>query len=292
MADPRKRLSENCPGELFVDSTCIDCLTCLQVAPDLFAHGQEVCYVARQPRTQDDWRQACHAIVCCPTGAIGGVAPARRGLLGEAMGDFPIPIADEVHFCGFHSPESYGAHSYFILHPEGNWLVDSPRFHPKLVRRFEELGGLRRIFLTHRDDAAQAGRFAEHFGAERIIHEADADAQPEAERKLSGRDPIELGAGFLAIPTPGHTRGHCVLLYRDTFLFAGDHLFGRYPDQRLGMSRGTCWHSWPEQIASLERLRAFSFSWVLPGHWLRVHRPEGELRSEIAQLAERLTQLG
>ena len=40
-----------------------------------------------------------------------------------------------VYYCGFNSPKSFGGNSYFIEHPEGNWLVDSPKFLPQLVKR-------------------------------------------------------------------------------------------------------------------------------------------------------------
>ena len=33
MANPKLRLEENVAGEFFVDSTCIDCDTCRQLAP-------------------------------------------------------------------------------------------------------------------------------------------------------------------------------------------------------------------------------------------------------------------
>jgi hypothetical protein len=43
MANPKKRVPENVPGDFFVDSTCIDCDTCRQIAPQVFcmdrAHG-------------------------------------------------------------------------------------------------------------------------------------------------------------------------------------------------------------------------------------------------------------
>jgi glyoxylase-like metal-dependent hydrolase (beta-lactamase superfamily II) len=55
------------------------------------------------------------------------------------------------------------------------------------------------------------------------------------------------------------------LLHRD-FLFTGDHLWWN-PDQgRLSASRAYNWHSWEQQLDSLERLVAFDFTWVLPGH--------------------------
>jgi len=49
MAVLGKRLAANVPGEFFVDSTCIDCGTCRQVAPEAFAEGDDASYVYRQP---------------------------------------------------------------------------------------------------------------------------------------------------------------------------------------------------------------------------------------------------
>src|SRR5689334_18338140 len=114
-------------------------------------------------------------------------------------GDSPRLIEDEVYFCGFNSPKSYGGNSYFIRDPSGNWLVDSPRFIPHLVNRFEEMGGLRYIFLTHRDDVADADSFAKQFHAKRIIHEADRSAAPGAEIILKGTEPTVLEPGFTII---------------------------------------------------------------------------------------------
>jgi hypothetical protein len=40
MASLQQRLPENVPGDFFVDSTCIDCDTCSQLAPHIFRdHG-------------------------------------------------------------------------------------------------------------------------------------------------------------------------------------------------------------------------------------------------------------
>src|SRR5258708_1587402 len=102
---------------------------------------------------------------------------------------YPRLIEDDVYACGFASPKSYGASSYLIRDPAGNWLTDSPRLAPALVERLAELGGLRWIFLTHRDDVADAADYARRFGARRIIHEADADACPDAELVLRGEGP-------------------------------------------------------------------------------------------------------
>ncbi len=40
MANPRKLVPENVPGDFFVDSTCIDCDACRQIAPSVFGRGR------------------------------------------------------------------------------------------------------------------------------------------------------------------------------------------------------------------------------------------------------------
>src|SRR5438552_2652932 len=92
--------------------------------------------------------------------------------------DIPRLIEEDVYYCAFNSPKSYGGNSYFVRHPDGNWLVDSPRFIPLLENRLGELGGLRYIFLTHQDDVADSEAFAMRFCARRLIHEADRRAAP------------------------------------------------------------------------------------------------------------------
>ena len=102
----------------------------------------------------------------------------------------------------------------------------------------------------------------------------------------TGEGPWELAPGFLAIPTPGHTRGHCVLLFQERFLFTGDHLDWDRDARRLSASEDYCWYSWPQQAESMARLAAYRFEWVLPGHGQRVRLPAAEMRQQIERLAE------
>ncbi len=285
MANPNKRLPDNVPGDFFVDSTCIDCDTCRQLAPQVFAEGDEYAFVHRQPATDTDRRHALHALVSCPTGSIGSRGDDKPAAV---MDDFPLRIEEPVFYCGFNSRKSYGGSSYFVRHRDGNWLIDSPKFLPRLVRRFEALGGIAHIFLTHRDDVADAQLYAQRFGSKRIIHRAELISQPDAEVILEGNDPLELSPGFLALPTPGHTEGHCVLLLDDRFLFTGDHLAFDRQELRLSASHDYCWHSWPKQIESMRRLIGFRFEWVLPGHGQRVYLPREEMRGQLEELVDRM----
>ena len=279
MALVERRLAENVPGTFFVDSTCIDCDLCRQIAPDVFTQAGEQSVVHQQPRTPQEEFASLKALITCPTASIGTVNNLSAKPAVEA---YPELIADNVYFCGFASESSYGASSYLIVRPEGNVLVDSPRFARPLVRRIEELGGVSLVFLTHRDDVADHEEWASHFTAERILHREDISRSTAGiERKLSGRDEVALEDDLLAIPTPGHTRGHAVLLYRNKYLFSGDHVWWSPNYKSLHASAGVCWYSWPEQMRSMERLLGYRFEWVLPGHGRRAHFSTEEMQQQL-----------
>ncbi|MFO1023061.1 MAG: MBL fold metallo-hydrolase [Planctomycetales bacterium] len=283
MANFEKSVPQNIPGDFFVDATCIDCDTCRQLAPTTFGQAPDTSFVSKQPTSPDERRAALHALLACPTGSIGCQGENN---IKAVMQDFPLLIEDPVFYCGYNSPKSYGGNSYFIRHADGNWLVDSPKFIAPLVKQLEVLGGVRRIFLTHRDDVADADRYAAHFHAERIIHKEELLSQPGAERVLEGNGPWQFGPDFLALSTPGHTKGHCVLLFRDRFLFTGDHLDWDRDRKALAASENYCWYSWPQQADSMANLANYQFEWVLPGHGQRVHLPAAEMHAQIKSLAE------
>lgn len=283
MADRAKAVRENEKGDFFVDLTCINCDTCRQLAPKTFADAGDHSYVKHQPSESQDIRAAARALLACPTASIGS---EDKQILSSAIGDFPMLLEDEVFYLGFNSRKSYGGNAFLVVHPKGNWMIDSPRFVAHLAKRIEELGGLSRIFLTHQDDIADASKYAEHFGAERIIAEADSHAAPDSEVIVSFDSPqdTEVGQDFEIIPTPGHTEGHMVLLYKNKFLFTGDHLyFSRYKN-RLNAHSRHCWYSWEEQIESMRKLIEYDFEWILAGHGDRVKLSIEETKVQLKAL--------
>lgn len=260
MAHRKDAYPDNVPGSFFVDRTCIDCGTCYEFAPDTFSDGGDHARVHAQPGDPVSSLRAAMALVACPVGSIG---TDDRTDVPAATKAFPHPVAEDVYFCGYTSEKSFGAWSYLIRRPEGNVLMDSPRTAEPLMTSLEALGGVAMMVLSHRDDVADHAAYHARFGCERVMHRADG--LTGMERMVEGDEPISLADDLLLIPTPGHTAGSICLLYRD-FLFTGDHLWWN-PDQgRLSASRAYNWHSWKQQLDSLERLLGFEFTWVLPGH--------------------------
>lgn len=286
MANLSLRLPENVPGDFFVDSTCIDCDACRQIAPETFSEDGDYSVVHRQPQSDAEIKRAMMALVACPTASIGTVEHHDAHLGIDA---FPSLVTDNIYFCGFTAESSFGAWSYLIVRPVeegGNVLVDSPRFATQLIKKIEAMGGVRTMLLTHRDDVADHERFAEHFGCERVMHAADGAARLGIENVIDGDEPVKLDRDLLVVPVPGHTRGHAVLLDRDKFLFSGDHLAWSPKRQKLIAFRNACWYSWPQQIKSMEKLLAYSFEWVLPGHG-RIHQDTARnMRAQLADCVE------
>ena len=279
MANPARRLPENVPGDFYVDDSCIDCDACRQLAPAVFRDHGDQSSVFHQPEGDGEALAALKALVACPTASIGTTRryDARRGV--EA---FPERVDTNVYFCGFTSESSFGAWSYLVVRSAeegGNVLVDSPRFTRPLVRKLEALGGVSTIFLTHRDDVADQEKYARHFQAARVMHEDDDAARYGVERVLEGGDSARLDDTLLVVPTPGHTRGHAVLLYKDKYLFTGDHLAWSPARRTLTAFRSACWYSWEVQTRSMERLLDYTFEWVLPGHG-RIHHDTPEAMRE------------
>jgi glyoxylase-like metal-dependent hydrolase (beta-lactamase superfamily II) len=227
------------------------------------------------------------ALLACPVAAIG---TRDKHDLEPARAAFPELIADDVYHCGYHAESSYGAASYLIVREAGNILIDSPRFAGPLVRRIEALGGVATMFLTHRDDVADHARFAAHFGCRRILHKDDVGrGTRDVEMQIEGAAPVRLDDDVTLIPVPGHTPGSVCMLYREKFLFSGDHVAWDPDEARIAAFRETCWYDWAELKRSMARLAEYRFEWILPGHGRRCHfaapRMAAEMRRCLAALA-------
>lgn len=91
---------------------------------------------------------------------------------------------------------------------------------------------------------------------------------------LSGNSDSGPHAGALKLVAPGS-----LSLYRGSLRLISERAAA------VGC-RGFRWHSWPQQIASIERLCADRFEWVLPGHGQRMHLPADAMQVELSRLVE------
>ncbi|MGB8687393.1 MAG: MBL fold metallo-hydrolase [Microcoleus sp.] len=282
MAHINRRRTENISGNFYVDSTCISCDTCRWMAPEVFVEVGEQSAVYQQPTDDRAERRSLAALLSCPTSSIGTVDKPKN--IKEVQQSLPVLVTENIYHCGYHSEKSYGAASYLIVRPEGNILVDSPRFVPPLVKNIEAMGGIRYLYLTHRDDVADHQQYRDHFGCDRILHTDEINADTRSvEIQLSGNEPHQIADDLLIISVPGHTKGHTVLLYNNKFLFSGDHLSWSDNLQQLIAFRQVCWYSWEAQIKSMQNLANYDFEWVLPGHGRRYHAEVETMREQMQQ---------
>jgi len=73
MASVAEKYPQNVTGRFYVDSECLDCDNCREVAPDFFARYDdgEHSFVWRQPTNDQEIALCIEAMVDCPAEAIG-----------------------------------------------------------------------------------------------------------------------------------------------------------------------------------------------------------------------------
>lgn len=80
MAELNDRLTQNTPGNFYVDDSCTDCDMCRSIAPNFFKRDNEIglSFVHRQPTSADDIELAQEAVESCPSDSIGNDGEARK----------------------------------------------------------------------------------------------------------------------------------------------------------------------------------------------------------------------
>ena len=195
------RNTANADGDWFVDTRCIDCGTCREIAPDVFAddHGSSV--VRSQP---DDGSQldAWLAAQACPTSSIGTMSRQRRP--GRLYPGRSSPARAFSTSATARRTASARRRGSSCARRATCWSTPPATPTPSPVRSPTSAVSATSL-LTHRDDVADAHRWATQFHARSWIHADDASAARWATDLLT--DEHELQPGLLAIPVPGHTKG-------------------------------------------------------------------------------------
>lgn len=73
MANRDDKVPESVEGRYYVDTQCIDCNLCRDIAPGNFAHQEEAGYafVNKQPAGEEEESQCSESKDSCPVEAIG-----------------------------------------------------------------------------------------------------------------------------------------------------------------------------------------------------------------------------
>ncbi|MEU9123129.1 MBL fold metallo-hydrolase [Streptomyces sp. NPDC048506] len=281
--------AESTAADWYVDERCNNCDVARQLAPGLIGEVDGRSRVLRQPRDEAEERRLHAAAFACHSRSIRRTSHRPD----PAQDPFPLALDDTVHLCGHNSPHTAAANSYVLRRPSGTlMMVDTPRWSESLAGRYEELGRITDVLLTHQDHAAHGRRYADRFGARLWIHEGDLAASPEADRILRGTGTVEVGEGVLAHPLPGHTRGSVLYVADERYCFSGDSFYWSRATGDIEVAESVTWYSITELAASLahtvDRLR---FEWLLPGHGDRKRLPAPQMAERMRALTARVQEM-
>jgi glyoxylase-like metal-dependent hydrolase (beta-lactamase superfamily II) len=288
MARPGDRHPDSADGDWYVDTGCIACDASRQVAPGLIgkdSRGRSI--FLRQPETSEDLEMAWRALLICPTRSVGNEEVAR-----PYPKLYPHDLGDGVHRLGHNSRDSFGAHSYLVVRDAGNLMVDSPRWTREVYQSIDEMGGVSDILLTHRDDIADAERYANRYDATVHVHEDDSGSVPFATNLIRGSDPVDVRDDVVAWPVPGHTKGSVFWFVDDHILFSGDSLAWHPRLEELIAFRDSAWYSWDEQRRSLARVanEGPRFDRLFCGHGWSHDSTKESFHDQLRALVERMGQ--
>mmetsp|Transcript_39596 Transcript_39596/g.112932 ORF Transcript_39596/g.112932 Transcript_39596/m.112932 type:complete len:391 (-) Transcript_39596:1488-2660(-) len=260
---------------------------CRNACPSVFGEAALFrAYVKKQPSTREEFIQTRRAVKSCPPKAIHWTKlPA--GLMKETSEweGFPelIDSGDGYEFyCLGAVTHTLGTESYLIVREgRGNVMVE-PASHTKQVVDFVmQRGGVKYLVLTHRDHTKGHSFWRMQTGCKRVLHSDEMcylsvgpfESTYGLEHWVRGKGPVSsLPDGdpdVKLIHTPGHTKGHLCVLYKDRLLMTGDHLCYSHRVKSLMCIRAVCWDNWRTQLESVKMLKQFSFLWVLPSHGQR-----------------------
>lgn len=174
------------------------------------------------------------------------------------------------------NPDSFGGISYLVISVGTNFMVDVPEFVDKNLSFIEDKGVPESIFLTQRDDVADAAMFREKLGSKLIIHETEKYAVRKPD--ITFKDTYQIG-DVTIIHTPGHSPGSSSLYYpASKVMFTGDHVTA---DRGKPVAEDFSWtYNYELQLASARRLLDYDFEYILAGHggrWL-IPNAKKELR--------------
>lgn len=274
------------PTQWEIHRRCTNCDVARQLAPGLIGIGDELrSVVIRQPANDEEEKAMYAAAYACHVGAIQPVT----GRLNREADPYPMPLDEHVYLCGHNAAQNVAANSYLLRRPDGTLMMfDTPVFSDPLARKYEAVGKVTDVLLTHRDHAQHGCQYAERFNAHLWIHEGDLEVAPQADRVMRGIEPIELTEGIIAYPLPGHTAGNVVYVADETYCFSGDSFYWSRQTKDLEVFDTVTWLSIRQLVESLRRIvPQLRFEALMPGHGQRVRLPAEEMSRRLQDMTDR-----
>lgn len=168
--------------------------------------------------------------------------------------------------------ETLGGTAYFILSQQGNILVDCPGWRETQQSCFQafcqQQGGVRWLFLTHREAMSQVRQIQSDLNCEVVVQEQEAYLLPEV-TVTAFKEEIALGEA-LGIWTCGYSPGSACLYVpsKGGVLFSGRHLLVD-PNGNLTPIQSRKTFHWRRQLRNVKKLETKfppeTLSYVCPG---------------------------
>lgn len=202
----------------------------------------------------------------------------------------PLPERPDIYWIEVYDPQTYHAQSYLLVHPEGNILIDVPAYRKEVIRALQERGGVRYIFITHKDDIGSAGTFQEFFHARIILHRSEAHYVRDGQVDIAFDGDLSLYPDVVIVHLPGHTPGSAALLdlRAPAALFCGDAINVKDTHELFVPRHPFDFDARLKRI-TLRKLLQYPFELVLPAHPAHpgLYLPAGG-RQHLEQLLRRI----
>jgi glyoxylase-like metal-dependent hydrolase (beta-lactamase superfamily II) len=181
------------------------------------------------------------------------VFSAQNSSQSQASPKLPRSVFDTV-FAFPPNRDTLGGTAYLILESTGNILVDCPAWDEANQNFIQERGGIRWLFLTHRNAIAKVSEIQKTLGCEVLIQEQEAYLLPGLE-VTSFHQEYRLSSTSQAIWTPGHSPGSACLYHSGYggVLFSGRHLLPDRQGNPVPLRIAKTFH-WPRQIRSVQTI--------------------------------------
>jgi glyoxylase-like metal-dependent hydrolase (beta-lactamase superfamily II) len=147
-----------------------------------------------------------------------------------------------------------GGTAYLLQEAAGNILIDCPAWDTAVQTFIQQQGGIRWLFLTHRNGSSHVRDIQQAFGCEIVVQEQEAYLLPGL-AVTTFQNSFKFSDRCWAIWTPGYSPGSACLYstMHGGVLFSGRHLLPNQQGEPVPLRISKTFH-WKRQIQSVQRL--------------------------------------